>query len=57
VSPIPIELAIKEACPILSQVIVVGDERKYLTCLLTIKCKSDRSRPTEELAADVASFL
>lgn len=41
VSPIPIEEALKEICPILSQAVIIGDERKYLTCLLTIKCKSD----------------
>jgi long-chain-fatty-acid--CoA ligase ACSBG len=40
VSPIPIEEALKEICPIISQALVIGDERKYLTCLLTIKCKS-----------------
>jgi len=41
VSPIPIETAIKESCPLLSHVLVIGDERKYLTSLLTIKCKQD----------------
>ena len=41
VSPILIEEALKELCPILSHAVVIGDERKYLTCLLTIKCKSE----------------
>lgn len=54
VSPIPIEIAIKEACPIISHVVVIGDERKYLTCLLTLKCKMDHQtrggKPTQELS-------
>ena len=37
VSPIPIEVALMEACPIISHAIVIGDERKYLTALLTLK--------------------
>lgn len=41
VSPIPIEISIKEVCPIVNHAIVIGDERKYLTCLLTLKCKLD----------------
>lgn len=61
VSPIPIEIALKEACPILSHVLVIGDERKYLTCLLTVKCRMDHQtrgdRPTNELAPEVISFI
>lgn len=63
VSPIPIEEALKEICPILSQCVVIGDERKYLTCLLTIKCKSDhsnagsRSKSSKELAPEVVSLI
>jgi long-chain-fatty-acid--CoA ligase ACSBG len=61
VSPIPIEVAIKEACPIISHVIVIGDERKYLTCLITIKCRSDHQsqggKPSKELAPEVISFI
>lgn len=61
VSPIPIETAIKEACPILSHVLVIGDEKKFLTALLTIKCKQDPQsrggRPSQELGPEVISFL
>lgn len=38
VAPILIENAVKEALPFLSQVVVIGDKRKFLTCLLTLKC-------------------
>lgn len=54
VSPVQIEQALKEICPILSQAVVIGDERKYLTCLITIKCKSEKSR---ELAPEVVSLI
>ena len=57
VSPIPIEEALKEICPILSQAVVIGDERKYLTCLITIKCKSERSKQSRELAPEVVSLI
>ena len=63
VSPIPIEEALKEICPILSHVLVIGDERRYLTCLLTIKCKSDhqnsaqRNKSSKDLAPEVVSLI
>ena len=37
VAPVPIEAAIREQLPALSQVVVVGDRRKYLTCLVTLQ--------------------
>ena len=37
IPPVPIEKAIKAAVPFLSNVMVVGDKRKYLTCLVTMK--------------------
>ena len=33
----PIENAIKANVPFLSNVMVIGDKRKYLTCLVTLK--------------------
>ena len=41
ISPIPIENRVKESCPLLSHVVLIGDERKFLSCLLTIKTKFD----------------
>ena len=41
VSPIKIEEDIKEKCKIVNHAIVIGDERKYLSCILTIKPKID----------------
>ena len=37
ISPIKIEDFIKSEVPFLSNVIVLGDKRSYLTCLLTLK--------------------
>lgn len=62
VSPIPIEVALKELCSIISHAVVIGDERKFLTCLVTLKCRVDHQssrggRPSEELAPEVVSFI
>jgi long-chain-fatty-acid--CoA ligase ACSBG len=59
VSPLPIEEAIKGTCPILSHVLVIGDERKYLTALLTIKCKAGEHQGSsrKELAPEVISLI
>ena len=37
IPPVPIENRIKNEIPFLSNVIVVGDQRKFLTCLMTLK--------------------
>ena len=36
-APVPIEDRIKEELPFLSNVMVIGDKRKYITCLITLK--------------------
>ena len=40
VPPVPIENRIKNEIPFLSNVIVVGDQREFLTCLMTLKVQS-----------------
>ena len=37
IAPIPIEERIKKHVPFLSNVMCVGDNRKYLSCLVTLK--------------------
>ena len=37
IAPVPIENEIKESVPFLSNVMVVGDHRKYISCLVTLK--------------------
>ena len=41
VAPVKIEERIKENAPALSQVIVIGDRKKYLTCLVTLATKEN----------------
>ena len=51
IAPIPIESRIKEAlCTVISQAIVIGDQQKYLTCLLTLKVEVD---PTTSIPTDI----
>ena len=59
IAPIPIENRIKnELSEIVSNVVVVGDQRKYLTCLITLKCKimSNSGAPTSILDEEAAKF-
>jgi long-subunit acyl-CoA synthetase (AMP-forming) len=39
VAPVPIEDAVKEALPCVSNCMLIGDRRKFLSILLTIKVK------------------
>jgi len=43
IAPVPIEDEIKRLCPALSNVIMIGDKRKYNVCLVTVKTKPDLS--------------
>ena len=40
VAPVPIEKAIKHQLPIVSNAMVIGDQQKFLSCLLTLKVSS-----------------
>ena len=37
ISPIPIEHHLKSICPIISYSVLIGDQRKYLSMLITLK--------------------
>ena len=41
VAPVPIEEKLKELCPILSNVVLIGDDRKFISALLTLKVDMD----------------
>ena len=58
IAPIPIESQIKTELPeLISNVIIVGDQKKYLTCLISLKCKIDEfGSPTNILEDDVIAF-
>ncbi|CAI8030818.1 Long-chain-fatty-acid--CoA ligase ACSBG2 [Geodia barretti] len=52
VLPLPIESRILAALPFLSHVVVVGDGKPYLSCLMTLSCVMDRvtGGPTDQLS-------
>lgn len=37
IPPVPIEDAVKEAVPLISNAMLIGDKRKFLSMLLTVK--------------------
>ena len=41
IPPVPIEDCIREQLRIVSNVMVIGDQKKYLSCLLTIKVSKE----------------
>ncbi|XP_041852220.1 long-chain-fatty-acid--CoA ligase ACSBG1 isoform X2 [Melanotaenia boesemani] len=58
VAPVPIEEAIKKELPIISNAMLIGDKRKFLSMLLTLKCCSNAEtmEPTEELSMEAVEF-
>jgi long-chain-fatty-acid--CoA ligase ACSBG len=39
ISPVPIELAMQDVCPLIAHCFIVGDDQKYLSALLTLKVR------------------
>ncbi|MFT7796920.1 long-chain-fatty-acid-CoA ligase ACSBG2-like [Arapaima gigas] len=57
VPPVPIEDRVKEELPFISNVMLVGDKKKFLSMLLTLKCIADDSGdPTDLLAPETVAF-
>lgn len=58
VAPVPIEDAIKaQMSDIISNVMVIGDKRKHLACIITLKCVEDaQKQPTDVLHPDVREW-
>ena len=48
VAPLPIEDALKETCKIISNILVLGDDKKYLAALITLKT-TEKGDLTEEV--------
>ena len=58
IPPLRIEDRIKEQLPIVSQAVVIGHNRRFLTCLLTLKTEPDETgNPTDILTPEVISTL
>jgi len=50
IPPVLVENSIKKELPIVSNCMLIGDHRKFLTCLITLKCFIDsEGRPTDVL--------
>lgn len=58
VPPVPIEEAVKTELPIVSYAMLIGDQRKFLSMLLTLKCTldPDTSDPTDNLTEKAVEF-
>lgn len=59
IAPIPIENAIKEILPCVSNVVVIGDKRKFISCFLTFKVILDQDNeqmPTDRLAPSAIAW-
>ncbi|XP_073738224.1 long-chain-fatty-acid--CoA ligase ACSBG1 [Callorhinus ursinus] len=58
VPPVPIEEAVKMELPIVSNAMLIGDQRKFLSMLLTLKCvlDPDTSEPTDNLTEPAVAF-
>ncbi|XP_064425820.1 long-chain-fatty-acid--CoA ligase ACSBG1 isoform X4 [Mirounga angustirostris] len=58
VPPVPIEEAVKMELPIVSNAMLIGDQRKFLSMLLTLKCvlDPDTSEPTDSLTEPAVAF-
>ncbi|CAG5863715.1 unnamed protein product [Menidia menidia] len=54
IPPVPIEDAVKEALPLVSNAMLIGDKKKFLSMLLTIKCQTNAETgdPEDELTAE-----
>ncbi|XP_027764200.1 long-chain-fatty-acid--CoA ligase ACSBG2 [Empidonax traillii] len=58
IPPVPIEDAVKNAVPIISNAMLVGDKAKFLAMLLTLKCKVDAEtgEPGDELSPEALEY-
>ncbi|XP_062452372.1 long-chain-fatty-acid--CoA ligase ACSBG2 [Rhea pennata] len=58
IPPVPIEDAVKEAIPIISNAMLVGDKAKFLAMLLTLKCqvKEETGEPGDDLTPEAIEY-
>uniref|UniRef100_W5LB37 Long-chain-fatty-acid--CoA ligase ACSBG2 n=1 Tax=Astyanax mexicanus TaxID=7994 RepID=W5LB37_ASTMX len=58
IPPVPIEDAVKEVVPLISNAMLIGDKRKFLSMLLTIKSEvnAETGAPEDELTPEAVEF-
>ena len=59
VSPVPIENKVMELCPLIANCVVVGDKRKFLSCLVSLKTEVNplTGEPNEKLTPMVVELI
>jgi long-chain-fatty-acid--CoA ligase ACSBG len=59
VAPILIEDKFKEFCPIVSNIMIIGDDKKFLSAIMTFKVDIDmkNGQPTQDLTPEVKNHL
>lgn len=57
IAPVPIEDAIKTELPAISKVMIIGDKRKYLTCLITLVQEGSDQEGYSEVLDGVSKSL
>ena len=55
-SPSKIELAIKQECPLIAQVVAIGDRRPYVTALVVLDEDASAQHPEYDPAGGLAAF-
>ncbi|XP_052400251.1 long-chain-fatty-acid--CoA ligase ACSBG1 isoform X1 [Carassius gibelio] len=58
IPPLPIEDAVKQELAIISNAMLIGDKRKFLSILLTLKCTTnpETTEPTDILSLEAVEF-
>ncbi|XP_057687933.1 long-chain-fatty-acid--CoA ligase ACSBG2-like isoform X2 [Corythoichthys intestinalis] len=57
VAPVHIENTVKSEAPILSNAMLIGDRKKFLSMLVTLKCVPDEDgKPTDKLSPEAVAF-
>ncbi|XP_051930099.1 long-chain-fatty-acid--CoA ligase ACSBG2 isoform X2 [Hippocampus zosterae] len=57
IPPVPTEDAVKDALPLISNAMLIGDKRKFLSMLLTIKCEvNGDGAPLDELTPEAVEI-
>ena len=59
VEPFPVEFAMKQACPLVSHAVLIGEGRKYVSLLLTLKVEKDNftQMQTQKLSKESLDFV
>ena len=58
IPPVHVENLVKAECPAISNALLVGDKRKYLTMLIALKTEVDKDgNPLDDLMMDAVKFM